>query len=155
MVIARQLMRNTNRFRDEMPVKKLSGARWMSKAEDTKRVSLKMERTAAQNAKIRARAARWDLDIAVFLFAVLIIIIILLFQKIGIEVVGLVAIFGLTMVWLVGWRRGKQLYQRFYDEELAKLEPEPKEPVEEIVKEKVAVTVEDMVKKALLKRLQQ
>ena len=127
----------------------------MSKAEDTKRVSLKMERTAAQNAKIRARVARWDLDIAVFLFAVLIIVIILLFQKIGIEVVGTVAIFGLTMVWLVGWRRGKQLYQRFYDEELAKLEPESKESVEEIVKEKVAVTVEDMVKKALLKRLQQ
>jgi len=127
----------------------------MSKAEDTKRVSLKMERTAAQNAKIRARVARWDLDIAVFLFVVLIIVIILLFQDVGIEVVGPVAIFGLTMVWLVGWRRGKQLYQRFYDEELAKLEPESKESVEEIVKEKVAVTVEDMVKKALLKRLQQ
>lgn len=148
-------MKNTSRFMGEMPVKKLSGARWMSKAEDTKRVSLKMERTAAQNAKIRARVARWDLDIAVFLFAVLIIVIILLFQKIGIEVVGPVAIFGLTMVWLVGWRRGKQLYQRFYDEELAKLEPESKESVEEIVKENVTVTVEDMVKKALLKRLQQ
>ena len=127
----------------------------MSKAEDTKRVSLKMERTAAQNAKIRARVARWDLDIALFLFAVLIIVIILLFQKISIEVVGPVAIFGLTMVWLVGWRRGKKLYQRFYEEELAKLEPESKESVKEIVKEKVAVTVEDMVKKALLKRLQQ
>lgn len=127
----------------------------MSKAEDTKRVSLKMERTAAQKAKIRARAASWDLDVAVFLFAVLIIIIILLFQKIGIEVVGPVAIFGLAMVWLVGWRRGKQLYRRFYDEELAKLEPESKKSVDETVKEKVEVTVEDMVKKAFLKRLQQ
>jgi len=127
----------------------------MSEAEDTKRVSLKMERTAAQNAKIRARVARWDLDIAVFLFAVLIIVIILLFQKISIEVVGPVAIFGLTMVWIVGWRRGKKLYQRFYEEELAKLEPDSKESVKEIVKEKVAVTVEDMVKKAFLKRLQQ
>lgn len=127
----------------------------MSEAEDTKRVSLKMERTAAQNAKIRARVAKWDLDIAVFLFAVLIIVIILLFQKISIEVVGPVAIFGLAMVWLVGWRRGKQLYQRFYEEELAKMEPESKEPVKEIVKQKVEVTVEDMVKKAFLKRLQQ
>jgi hypothetical protein len=127
----------------------------MSKAEDTKRVSLKMERTAAQNAKIRARVARWDLDIALFLFAVLIIVIILLFQKISIEVVGPVAIFGLAMVWLVGWKRGKKLYQRFYEEELVKLEPDSKESVREIVKEKVAVTVEDMVKKAFLKRLQQ
>ena len=127
----------------------------MSRVEDIRRVSLKIERMAAQNAKIRARVARWDLDIAVFLFAVLIIVIILLFQKIGIEVVGPVAIFGLAMVWLVGWRRGNQLYQRFYEEELAKLEPESKEPVEKIVKEKVEVTVEDMVKKAFLKRLQQ
>jgi predicted membrane chloride channel (bestrophin family) len=127
----------------------------MSKAEDTKRVSLKVERTAAQNAKIRARVARWDLDIAVFLFAVLIIVIILLFQKIGIEIVGPVAIFGLAMVWVVGWRRGKQLYERFYEEELAKLELAPKEPVKKIVEEKVEVTVEDMVKKAFLKRLQQ
>ena len=127
----------------------------MSESEDNKRASLKMERTAAQNAKIRARVARWDLDIAVFLFAVLIIVMILLFQKIGIEIVGPVAIFGLAMVWLVGWRRGKQLYQRFYEEELAKLEPESKRSVKEIVEEKVAVTVEDMVKKAFLKRLQQ
>jgi len=127
----------------------------MSESEDNKRASLKIERTAAQNAKIRARVARWDLDIAVFLFAVLIIVMILLFQKIGIEIVGPVAIFGLAMVWLVGWRRGKQLYQRFYEEELAKLEPESKRSVKEIVEEKVAVTVEDMVKKAFLKRLQQ
>jgi len=91
-------MGNTNRFRDEMTGKKLSGARLMSEAEDTKRVSLKMERTAAQNAKIRARVARWDLDIAVFLFAVLIIVIILLFQQIGIEIVGPVAILSLIHI---------------------------------------------------------
>ena len=127
----------------------------MNKAEETKRVSLKMERTAAQNAKIRSRVARWDLDIAVFLFAILIIVIILLFQKIGIEIVGPVAIFGVAMVWLVGWRRGKQLYERFYEEELARMKSEPKESVKKIVEEKVAVTVEDMVKKAFLKRLQQ
>jgi predicted membrane chloride channel (bestrophin family) len=138
-----------------MAGKKLLGERRMSEAEDTKRARLKMERTAAQSAKIRARVARWDLDIAVFLFAVLIIVMILLFQKIGIEIVGPVAIFGLAMVWLVGWRRGKQLYQRFYEEELARMKSESKESVKKIVEEKVAVTVEDMVKKAFLKRLQQ
>ncbi|GAI37613.1 unnamed protein product, partial [marine sediment metagenome] len=37
-----------------------------------------------------------------------------------------VSIFGLAMVWLVGWRRGKELYGRFYDEELSKLEQELK-----------------------------
>ena len=94
----------------------------MDEAEATKQVSPEMERKAAQRARDRAKAARWDLDVAVFLFAVLIIIIILLFQGIGVEIVAPVAIFGLAMAWLVGWRRGRQLYQRFYDEELSKLE---------------------------------
>ena len=114
-----------------------------------KQIRPEMEEEAVQKAKIRARAARWDLDEAVFLFAILIIIIILLFQEVGIEVVASVAIFGLAMVWLIGWRRGKQLYQRFYDEELLKLEQESKESVE-VVKE----TIEDVVKKALRERWQ-
>ena len=90
----------------------------MAEDEGAKEISPEMERTATQRARDRAQAARWDLDIAVFLFAVLIIVIILLFQEIGIEVVAPIAIFSLVMVWLVGWRQGKQLYQRFYDEEL-------------------------------------
>ncbi|MBI4188718.1 MAG: hypothetical protein HY529_05890, partial [Chloroflexi bacterium] len=70
--------------------------------EAIRQFSPEMERTAAQRARDRAMAARWDLDVAVFLFAVLIIILILLFQGVGIEIVGPVAIFGLSMVWLVG-----------------------------------------------------
>ena len=98
----------------------------MDEAEVNKQVNpeqadSEIERTAAQRARDRAEAARWDLNIAIFLFAVLITVIILLFQGIGIEIVAPVAIFGLVMVWLVGWRRGKQLYERFYDEELFKL----------------------------------
>ncbi len=59
-------------------------------------------------------------DVAIFLFAVVILIIILVtYTKVGIKVVAPVAIFGLAMVWLVGWRQGKQLYKRFYSEELA------------------------------------
>ncbi len=50
-----------------------------------------------------------------------------------------IAIFGLAMVWLVGWRQGRQLYEIFYEEELAKLERdlERKETMEETVEEKV------------------
>ena len=96
-----------------------------------------IEQTAAQRARDRANAARWNLDIAVFLFAVVIIVIILSFQGIGLEIVASVAVFGLAMVWLCGWRQGKQLYERFYNEELSKLEYEqmktPKGTVEEIV----------------------
>ncbi len=106
----------------------------MDEAEVIVETSPEMERTAAQRARDRAKAARWDLDIAVFLFAVLIIIIILLFQDIGIEIVAPVAFFSLAMVWLVGWRRGRQLYQRFYDEELSRLEQEVKKAVIQIVR---------------------
>ncbi len=119
----------------------------MDKAEVTQPASPEMKRTAAQSARDRASAARWDLDVAVFLFAVLIIIIILLFQEIRIEIVAPVAIFGLVMVWLVGWRRGRQLYESFYEEELARLEQslEKKE-------KKIEETIEEKVQKALRER---
>lgn len=112
-----------------------------------------MERAAAQRAGDRAKAARWDLDVAVFLFAVLIIIIILLFQDVGLEIVAPVAIFGLAMVWVVGWRRGKQLYGRFYDEERLKLKQELKKVVEGVVKEKIEETIDEKVQRALRERL--
>ena len=124
----------------------------MDKAEADKQVSPEMERAAAQRARDRAMNARWDLNIAIFLFAVLILVIILLFQNIGIEWVAPIAVFGLAMVWLVGWRRGKQLYQRFYDEELAKLEQELKRTVKGVVKETVEETIEERVQKALRER---
>ena len=121
----------------------------MEEAEVTEQVSPEIEQAAAQKARDRAGAGRWDLDIAVFLFAVLIIVIILLFQEVSLEVVAPVALFGLAMVWLVGWRRGKQLYQRFYDEELSKLERElTKTPEGTTVEE----TIEEKVQKALRER---
>lgn len=109
-----------------------------------------MKRLAARKAAQRARVARWDLDVAVFLFAVLIIVIILLFQNVRIEIVSLIALFGLAMVWLVGWRRGKQLYKSFYQEELARLEKtlETEKKEEKTLEE----TIEEKVQKALRER---
>ncbi|MBA7641967.1 hypothetical protein ES703_49653 [subsurface metagenome] len=116
-------------------------------------ISPEMERTAARRARGRARNARWDLNIAIFLFAVLILIIILAtYTKMGIEVVAPIAIFGLAMAWLVGWRRGGQLYQPFYDEELSKLEREIKKAVTETVEKTVEETIEEKVQKALRER---
>ena len=121
----------------------------MAEDEATRQVSPEMEMEAAQKAKDRARTGRWDLDIAVFLFAVLIIIILLLFQGLDPWIVAPIAVFGLAMVWLVGWRRGRQLYQRFYDEELAQLEREAKKVVKGATVEE---TIEEKVQKALRER---
>jgi len=119
----------------------------------TKQVSPEMEQTAAQRAKDRANAARWNLDIAVFSFAILIIVIILLFQGIRIEIVAPVAIFGLAMVWLTGWRQGRQLYPRFYNEELSKLKQELEKAVTGTVEKTVEETIDERVQRALRERL--
>ena len=124
----------------------------MDVAEVIEQISPEMEREAVQRAKDRAVAGRWDLNVAVFLFGVLIIVIILLFQDISIEVVAPVAIFGLAMVWLVGWRRGRELYRRYYQEEKAKLGQELKKMVKGVVKETVEETIEERVLRALRER---
>jgi len=122
----------------------------MEEAEVTEQVDSELEETAARRARDRAGAARWNLDVAVFLFAVLIIVIILLFQGVRIEVVAPIALFGLVMVWLVGWRRGRQLYQGFYEEELSRLERESVKTAGTTVDE----TIEEKVQKALRERWQ-
>ena len=116
-------------------------------------ISLEMERTAARRARDKAKNARWDLNVLIFLFAILIMVIILAtYTKAGLEVVAPVAIFGLAMVWLMGWRRGRQLYQRFYDEELLTTERELKEVVKGKIKEAVEETIEERVQRALRER---
>ena len=117
-----------------------------------------IKREAVRRAKERVRIARWDLNVAVFLFVVLIIVIILLFQDISVGIVAPVAIFGLIMVWITGWRRGQQLYRSFYEEELVRLEKEMEEAEEKEKREKNAgktmeETVEETVQRALRERL--
>lgn len=126
----------------------------MDESEASVEIRREVEQVAVLRARDRARNARWDLNMAIFLFAVLILVIILVtYTKAGIEVVAPIAIFGLAMVWFVGWRRGKQLYQRFYSEELAKLERDFKKTVKETVEEAVEETIEEKVQKALRERL--
>lgn len=114
-------------------------------------VSPEIEREAAQRASYRAKAARWDLDVAVFFFAILTIVIILLFQGVGYEIVATVAGFGLAMGWLMGWRKGKQQYESFYQEELKELQRElerKKKPEEAMIEE----TIDRKVREAMRQR---
>ncbi len=120
----------------------------MDEAEVTKQVSPELEQIAATRARDRAQTARWNLDITVFLFGILAIMMILLFEGIGIGIVAPIAVFSLAMTWLVGWRRGRQLYQLFYREEFSKLENELKTEVRRVVGE----TLEEVIQKALRER---
>ena len=122
--------------------------RMPDKADVPEKVTKEAGQMAAQKAGERARAARWDLNVAVFLFAVLIIVVILLFQGVTLEIVAPIAVFGLAMVWLVGWRRGRQLYQSFYNEELSRLRPSQGKTVKETIEE----TIDERVQRALRER---
>ena len=116
----------------------------MDEAEITTEARQEMERIADQQAKERAKSARWDLDVAAFFFLTLIAVVILVSQEIRIEIVSPIAICGLVTGWVMGWRKGRQLYEPFYDEELSKLKQGSVKTLEE--------TVEEQVRKALLKR---
>lgn len=126
----------------------------MEEVEVSEPIDEKIKQLATTRAKVRASNARWDLNVAIFLFAVLIIVIILLFQNIGIEVVAPIAIFGLAMVWVVGWRRGRELYKAFYDEELAKLEQELEKKEEKIEKKKKEEKIEEAVEETIDEKIQ-
>jgi len=59
------------------------------------------------------------------------------------------AIAGLAMGWLMGWRKGKQAYDFFYQEELARLGKELEKAMT-VLEE----TIEERVQKALRDRLE-
>ncbi len=114
-------------------------------------VSPAIKREAVQRASYRAKASRWDLDVAVFFFAILTIVIILLFQEIGYEIVAAVAMLGLALGWLMGWRKGKQQYDIFYQEALTELQRErelewKKKPEEVMIEETIDKKVEEAMR---------
>ena len=117
----------------------------MQDTHETKQPDQEMKQLAMRNARNRANTERWDRNVTVFSFAILIIVIILLFQGVGMEIVAPVAVIGLATVWLAGWRQGRQLFANFYSEELLKLEQASEEKVKEAEEE----TIEEKIRKAM------
>lgn len=105
----------------------------MDESINTEQIIEKMKRLAEYRATERAQAAKWDIDVAAFYFAILILVIILVYQGIGIGIVAASAVIGLATGWLIGRKKGKQKYYRFYDEELLKMELELKGPANRVV----------------------
>ena len=97
----------------------------MDKVKDIKQPDAAIELMARETALSKANVARWGLNIAVLLIALLVTIIILISQGVDINIVSILAICGLGAVWFMGRRRGRQLYHSFYAEELLKLQQNP------------------------------
>ena len=79
------------------------------------------EQLAVERAKEKASNLRWDLNVALFAYGVLTAVVLLSFKGVAPEIVGVIAISGLAMVWVIGWRRGKRLFKHFYSQELHQL----------------------------------
>ncbi|MFC1965835.1 response regulator transcription factor [Chloroflexota bacterium] len=107
----------------------------MDKAQDTKQSSPSIELVAMQIARSKTNVAKWGLNSVIFLFALLIIIIILISRGIGTNIIATLAILGLGVVWLTGWRRGKVLYRSFYTEELSNLQQKPSKEAATLVEQ--------------------
>ena len=76
------------------------------------------EKMAASRTKNRIKTARWDRGAAIFAYAILATVVLLKLEGIAIEIVAPIAVVGLSLVWFIGWKRGKELYSRIYEEEL-------------------------------------
>lgn len=94
----------------------------MNNPKRSEQASRKLENLAVTMARNRTNGAKWDLNILIILFSVLVAVIILVSVDIDTRIVAVVAIAGLAIVWLVGWGRGEKLFKYFYSEELANLE---------------------------------
>ena len=105
----------------------------MYEAEDAKQPDPRIELLIRQITRDKTDVAKWGLNIAVILFAILIIVIILIAQGIGTDIVALFAVLGLGAVWFIGQRRGRQLYPRFYAEMLSSLQQEPSKEAEALM----------------------
>lgn len=92
----------------------------------TELISSKREMAAVERARYWAKAARWDLGVAVFFVAVLSITVILPFQGVETKIMVPAAVIGLALGWFMGWKKGQELYEIFYRE---KLENELKEAI--------------------------
>lgn len=72
--------------------------------------------------KERTKSARWNVNTVIIAFTVLAVVIFMQFQGIAIEIVGPVAILGLSMIWLISWIQAKKTYKVFYEQELQQLQ---------------------------------
>ncbi|MFC1952971.1 J domain-containing protein [Chloroflexota bacterium] len=101
---------------------KISHNQANNRMEDTPPIPLwilpETRKKAVQRAKDRANQSKWDLDTAIFLFGILAIVFILIYQGIGIWITAPVATVSLILVWFVGFKKARQSYKLYFPEEL-------------------------------------
>jgi 4-hydroxybenzoate polyprenyltransferase len=74
----------------------------------------------SEKARLKARSQKWDMNLVVFMFAILLITVILLYEGVDPIYLAPVAFFGLVMCWVVSRQQEKKLYKRYYRQEMGK-----------------------------------
>ena len=88
-----------------------------------------------QLARSRANASKWDINILIILFAVLIAEMILISIAVDLRIVAVIAITGLSSVWYLGSMKEKLLVRKFYAEEVESLEQQTNEQPDQLQKQ--------------------
>ena len=101
----------------------------MERTETTDNLSPIVVSAAIQSARHQANIAKWNLNAVILLFAFLTAIIILTSYGVGIAVVAPLAVFGLAIVWFLGWKRWNKTYPLFYNEALLRMQEKPSENI--------------------------
>ena len=81
-----------------------------------------MEQRVAKRANDKALSLRWNVNSIIFANAVFVAVVLMGLEGIAIEILALVAVFGLSMIWLLSRLRWKRLYHQFYKQELSELD---------------------------------
>jgi len=88
----------------------------------TRLIGRETEQLAIERAREKARTARWNFNVTILAYVVFAAVVLSSFWGVATEFVALIAIFGLVMIWFMGWRREKQLFKHLYNEELRQLQ---------------------------------
>jgi len=74
-----------------------------------------LEQLVDKMAKEQTAHSRWDISSAAIAYSLLFITIVLVYFSVAREIIALIAVFGLCLVWLKAWVKGRKLHRESYD----------------------------------------
>jgi len=90
----------------------------MSSSELSAKEKAKVIEECSTIANEKARSQKWDMNMVVFMFAIMLVTVLLLYEGVDPMYMAPIALFGLVMCWFVSWREGKKLYRRYFKQEM-------------------------------------
>jgi len=94
----------------------------MDNVEDFKPSLKKIGQLATRRANMQVATAKWNLNIMMFTYAILVTVILLRLDGLAVQIISPIVIVGLAIICFVAWRQWKRLYKDLYAEELCQLE---------------------------------